>query len=75
MSLIVDIMGEVFVQIIWDKIIRPIFFFSGVGLRLSLNFKRTPYAEIYKKENNSVIGFFFWVFAIMAFFIIRAKIQ
>jgi hypothetical protein len=75
MSLIADIIGEIFVQIIWDKIIRPIFFFSGVGLRLCLKFKRTPYSEIYKKEDNSVIGFFFWVFAITAFFIIRAKVQ
>ncbi len=74
MSLLTDIIGDFFVQIVWDKIIRPIFFYTGVGLRLVFNFQRTTYAEICKKDNNSIIGLLFLVVALFAFIGIKSKL-
>ena len=75
MSLLAEIIGEFFVQIVWNKIIRPVFFFAGVGLRLVFNFNRMTYAEIYRKDNNSIIGYLFLIVAIVMFFFIKAKLQ
>ena len=73
MSLFEEIIAEIFVEIIWEKIIKSIFYFTGVGLRLVFNFKRLTYADIRKKDNNSIIGFIFLAIVITAFFVIRAK--
>ena len=75
MSLFEEIIAEIFVEIIWEKIIKPIFYFTGVTLRLVLNFNRLTYTDIRKKGNNSIIGFIFLAIVLTAFFVIRANIN
>ena len=70
-DIIGEVFGEIFVTIIWQKIILPFFHYSGFGLRLLFNFKGTPKDVIFKhKEFNSFIGFFFWVTTILTIIIL-----
>lgn len=64
MSIFEEIIGEIFVQTIWSKIIKPFFVLSGAGLRLLFNFNKTPRQTILDKDNNGVIGFLFWALAV-----------
>ena len=70
-DIIVEIFGEIFVTIIWRKIILPFFQLSGYGLRLLFNFKGTTKDKIYSsKDFNAFIGVFFWVATILTIIIL-----
>ena len=66
-----ELIGEFFGEIVIDKLIRPIFYYTGVGLRRLYYRKNKTLDEIKKRPGNTTYGVFFWVFIIGLTFAIR----
>lgn len=71
MSLFSDIIGELFVQLLWDKVVKPIFFFTGFGLRVLFNFKKESHLSIRNKQSNSKVGFFFVLLILLSYIVFK----
>lgn len=54
---LVEILSEIFGEIIFDKIILPIFRFLGACYKFPFLFKKYSFKEIIRRGNNATYGF------------------
>ena len=73
MSLLSDVIGEFLGQIFWDKMIRPILFYTGAGIRFICYFGKKKITEIRNMQYNSFIGFLFFALSTALFFLIKTR--
>jgi hypothetical protein len=52
-----EILGQVFVEISFNKIINPYLKISGSLIRWIIYFGKIPFKDIMKKDSNTRIGF------------------
>ena len=74
MNALVDIVFEVFSEIIFDKIIKPIFKATGVFFVWLINGGRLKFDHLWYRENTTLYGFLIWIaliIAIMLYFIFK----
>jgi hypothetical protein len=74
MNALVDIVFEVFAEIIFNKIIKPIFKTTGVFFLWLINFGRLNFDNLWKKPNTTLYGFLIWITLIittMLYFIFK----
>lgn len=51
-----EILGQIFIEIIFNKIIRPLLKIIGSLVRWTFCFGKTPFNDILKKDYNTRIG-------------------
>jgi len=54
---IVEILGQVFIEIIFNKIINPSLKIIGSLILWIISLGKTPFKDIMKKDSNTRIGF------------------
>jgi succinate dehydrogenase/fumarate reductase cytochrome b subunit len=73
-NIIGDVVGEIFVKVIWRGMIVPFFQYSGVGLRMVLNFHgKTKEKIALNKSYNAFLGVLFWSIVILIIIIVYIK--
>lgn len=68
-----EVIGQIFIEIIFNKIIVPTCRFTGALTRWFFCFFQTPLSEIQKKDHNGILGLFKIILVVTAILVITQR--
>lgn len=72
-SIFEGLIGEIFNELLWKKILKPFFFYFGVALLMMINLFRKNRIDPYKQANTSAIGLLSFIFLAVLTIILIAQ--
>ncbi|MFL5751889.1 MAG: hypothetical protein ACJ76F_00660 [Bacteroidia bacterium] len=68
-----EVLGEIFLKLIWKYMLRPVFFYSGFALQILFNLFRKVKADPNTKASNTAVGIITWCILIATSLILKYK--
>jgi hypothetical protein len=68
---ILEIVVGFLLDIVWHKLFRPFFYYTGIAFRRLLNLFRKTKPDPHKRKHNTFIGILIWLIGVVAFFVVR----